>query len=188
MEPLDAIAVASSTFVDVLDQVAPHQFGAATPCDGWDVRELVGHVIVGSRMAVALLDGASLDEAKAFWGQTFGDDVVEVCREEIGAQLDRIRTVVAWDAVVHHPMGDIPASQLLGFRIGDLTLHAWDLATALGVEDGIPDDLAAVVLESMLPMAPFIGEIGMFGSGPSGTVGEDAPVKTRLLDLTGRRP
>lgn len=188
MEPLDAIAVASSTFVDVLDQVAPDQFGAATPCEGWDIRELVGHVIVGSRMGVALLDGASLDEAKSFWGQTFGGDMIDVCREAISLELDRMHAVSDWDAVVHHPMGDIAASLLLGFRIGDLTLHAWDLATALSVEDGIPDDLAAVVLESMLPMAAFIGEIGVFGSGPSGTVGEDAPLKTRLLDLTGRRP
>jgi uncharacterized protein (TIGR03086 family) len=188
MEPLDAIAAASSTFVDVLDQIEPGQLGAATPCEGWDVAELVGHLIVGSQMAVALLDGASLDEAKEFWGQTFGDDVVDVCRETIASQLDRIHAVSDWDAVVHHPMGDIPASQLLGFRIGDLALHAWDLASALGVDDGIPDDLAAVVYQNLQPMAPFIGEIGMFGSGPSGTVGEDAPLKTRLLDLTGRRP
>jgi len=188
MEPLDAVAIASSTFVEVLDQVEPGQLSGATPCEGWDVRELVGHVIVGSQMGVALLDGASLDEAKGSWGQTFGDDVVDVCLEEIGTQLDRIHAVSDWDVVVHHPMGDISASRLIGFRIGDLTLHAWDLAIALGVDDGIPDDLTAVVYESLLPMAPFIGEIGMFGSGPSGTVGEDAPLKTRLLDLTGRRP
>ena len=37
-------------------------------------------------------------------------------------------------------------------------------------------------------MAPFIAEIGVFGSGPSGTVAEDAPLQQRLLDLTGRRP
>ena len=90
--------------------------------------------------------------------------------------------------MVHHTIGDVPASRLLEFRIGDLTLHAWDLATAIGVDDGIPDDLAAVVLGQILPMAPFIGEIGIFGTGPSGSVGEDAPALTRLLDLTGRRP
>ena len=188
MEPIDAIAVASSTFVDVLDQVAADQLGSATPCEGWDVAELVGHVAMGSQMAVALLDGASLDEAMAFREQTFGDDLVDVCREAISLQLDRILVVSDWDSIVHHPVGDVPAAQLLGFRTGDLTVHAWDLAIALGLDDGIPDDLATVVYESLQPMAAFIGEIGMFGSGPSDTVGEDAPVKTRLLDLTGRRP
>jgi len=188
MEPLDAIAAASSTFVAVLDQVGTDQLGVATPCEEWDVRDLLGHIIVGSQMAVALLDGASQDEAKAFWGQSFGDDVVDRCRETVADQLDRLGAVSDWDAVVHHTIGDVPASRLLEFRIGDLTLHAWDLATAIGVDDGIPDDLATVALGQILPMAPFIGEIGIFGAGPSGSVGEDAPALTRLLDLTGRRP
>jgi hypothetical protein len=37
-------------------------------------------------------------------------------------------------------------------------------------------------------MEGFIGKSGFFGSGPSGAVGEDAPLQTRLLDLSGRRP
>ena len=40
----------------------------------------------------------------------------------------------------------------------------------------------------MSPMAGFIGKSGFFGSGPSGEVGEDAPLQSRLLDLSGRRP
>ena len=187
MEPLDAFALASSTFVGVLDQVRPDQLTSPTPCDDWDVKELLGHLIVGCQMTVALLDGASQDEAKSYWGQVFGDDVADVCREAIAAEQLRYRTVTDWDRPVHHVVGDIPSGQLLGFRIGDLTLHAWDLATAIGVDDGIPDELAAVIYENMKPMEAFIGEIGMFGSGPSGTVAADAPVKVRLLDLTGRR-
>jgi len=188
MEPLDAIAIASSTFVGVLDQVDADQLGTATPCEEWDVRELLTHVIAGSQMAVALLDGASKDEAMSFWGQSFGDDVVDRCRETVASQLDRIYAVSDWDAEVHHVIGDVPASQLLEFRTGDLTLHSWDLATALGVDDGIPDVLVDVVFGQLLPIAPFIGEIGIFGAGPSGTVAEDAPIRVRLLDLTGRRP
>ena len=188
MEPLDAIAAASSTFVAVLDQVGTDQLGVATPCEEWDVRDLLGHIIVGSQMAVALLDGASQDEAAAFRNQSFGGDVVDRCRQAVADQLARIGAVSDWDVVVHHTVGDVPASRLLEFRIGDLTLHAWDLATAIGVDDGIADDLASVALEQLLPMAPFIGEIGVFGPGPSGSVGEDAPAVTRLLDLAGRRP
>ena len=37
-------------------------------------------------------------------------------------------------------------------------------------------------------MAPIIGDIGVFGTGPSGTVADDAPLQQRLLDLSGRRP
>jgi len=83
---------------------------------------------------------------------------------------------------------DMPGAQLLGFRIGDLALHTWDLARAIGGDEELDEGLTANVWETLEPMAPFIGEIGVFGTGPSGTVGSDAPLQTRLLGVTGRRP
>lgn len=188
MEPLDGIAAATATFAAVLDQVRPDQLGLPTPCEEWSVTDLLGHVVVADEIAVALLDGAGPDEARALWGQTFGDDVVDRCRASIEEQLTRIRAVEDWGTTVHHIIGDVPAGQLLQMRTGDLTLHAWDLATAIGVDAGIPEDLAAQIYGSLAPMADVIGTIGMFGTGPSGTVGDDAPITVRLLDLTGRRP
>ncbi len=188
MEPLDALALATSTFVDMLTQVGEAQMHLATPCEEWDVRALIEHVSMGSEMAIALIDGASKEEALEYRDREFGgDDPISSCRSAVGAQMTRMRTVTDWDAVVHHPVGDVPASQLIGFRIGDLTLHAWDLAIAIGADAGLPEDLAGVVYESMKPMEPFIGQIGLFGEGPSGEVGDDADVQRRLLDLTGRR-
>ena len=188
MDPLDAIAAASSTFVDVLDQVHTDQLARPTPCADWDVQGLLDHVVVGSRMAVALLDGASQEEANALRGQTFGDEVVDRCREAVAGQLDRVLVVSDWDVVVHHTVGDVPASRLLEFRTDDLTLHSWDLASALGVDVEIADDLLEAVFAHLEPMTPFIGEIGVYGSGPSGSVAADAPLQVRLLDLSGRRP
>ena len=34
-------------------------------------------------------------------------------------------------------MGDLPGAEILGFRIGDITVHAWDLARALGVDEAL---------------------------------------------------
>ena len=45
-----------------------------------------------------------------------------------------------------------------------------------------------VVWTQLAPMTPFIAQTGVFGAGPSGEVGQDAPLQVRLLDLTGRRP
>jgi len=188
MEPLDALALATVTFVGVLDQVTDAQLPVQTPCEEWDVAALLEHVAMGSEMSIALLDGASQEEALAFRDREFGgDDAVSACRAAVDAQMVRLQSATDWDAVVHHPIGDVPASQLLGFRIGDLTLHAWDLATAIGADTSLPEDLALVVYESMKPMEPFIGQIGLFGQGPSGDVGTGADVQQRLLDLTGRR-
>ena len=188
MDPLDALALASSTFVDVLVQVGDAQMTTATPCDEWNVAALIAHVTMGNEMTIALLDGASKEEAMAFRDREFGgDDAVSSCRASVSAQMTRMRAVTDWDVLVHHVVGDVPASQLLGFRTGDLTLHAWDLATAIGADQSLPGGLAAVVYADMAPMAPFIGQIGLFGEGPSGSVSDEADVQTRLLDLTGRR-
>jgi uncharacterized protein (TIGR03086 family) len=84
-------------------------------------------------------------------------------------------------------MGDVPAAQLLGYRVTDLTLHGWDLARAVGGDESIDAELAEFVLAGLLPMAPVIAKIGVFGDGPSGSVGDDAPVQVRLLDFSGRR-
>jgi uncharacterized protein (TIGR03086 family) len=189
MEPLDALSLASSTFVDVLTQVGDAQLTQPTPCEGWDVTALIAHVAVGDEMAIALIDGCSKEEALAYLDREFGgEDIISSCRSSVSAQMTRMRAISDWDAIVHHPVGDVPISQLIGFRTGDLTLHAWDLANAVGADDSLPEDLAAVVYESMKPMEPFIAQIGLFGEGPSGSVGDDADVQRRLLDLTGRRP
>jgi hypothetical protein len=80
---------------------------------------------------------------------------------------------------------DMPGAQL--FRIGGLTLHAWDLARA-SADENLDSELVEAVWAQLSPLAPFIAETGVFGVGPSGEVGEGAPLQVRLLDLSGRRP
>ena len=88
----------------------------------------------------------------------------------------------------HPNIGDITAAQLFGFRIADLTLHAWDLARAIGANERLDDELVELVYAGMQPLTPFIAQTGMFGSGPSGEHADDVPTQTRMLDLSGRRP
>ena len=82
----------------------------------------------------------------------------------------------------------MPGSTLLGFRTADNLLHAWDLARAVGGDEALDPDLVTVVWARLEPMAPVVATLGVFGTGPSGTVGADAPLQERLLDLSGRRP
>jgi hypothetical protein len=70
----------------------------------------------------------------------------------------------------------------------DLTLHAWDLARAIGASEELPDVLVTHVYGRLLPLKEVIGQIGIFGLGPSRDLNDDAPTQLKLLDLTGRRP
>ena len=189
MGPFDALSRASDEFERRLREVRPDDWDRSTPCEDWTVRDLVRHVVGGNRMAVVLLEGASKEEAvAAVRGTTIGEDAVAAFRDSVEEQSAAFREPDAFDRTCHHPAGDIPGIRLLGFRVGDLTLHAWDLARAVGADEQLDADLVSEVWESFAPLAPFIGQTGFFGEGPTGGLEDSAPLQSRLLDLVGRRP
>jgi len=188
-DPADLLEQATAAFAGRLAAVTSDQWDQPSSCDGWTVRDLVGHVLGGNAMTVALLHGASADEAMVFLaGLPVDDDAIAQFAANAAAQLDAFRADGASERICHHPMGDMPGAQVAGFRIGDLTLHTWDLAHSTGGDETLPAPLVERVWADLQPMAPMIGSIGLFGDGPTGTVADDAPLQTRLLDLAGRRP
>ncbi len=189
MDQLTALGVARNEFERRLRVVGPGDWDRATPCVEWNVRDLVVHVLAGVRMAAALIDGCSREDAVAILAaEAFPDDVGATFGELADAQARAFAQDGAMERTCAHPAGDFPGTVLLGFRIGDYTLHAWDLARAIGADETLPDELVSHVWDAIQPMVPIIGTIGVFGEGPSGTVAEDAPLQTRLLDAMGRRP
>ena len=189
MNGTEPLAQATDAFAARLRAVQPDQWDAPTPCDGWAVRDLVSHVLGGNQMAVIMLAGASQEETTALLaGLPLGDDPVATFVDGAAAQVQAFRDAPDPDRLVHHPIGDVPVAQVLEFRIGDLTIHTWDLARAIGADEDLPDDLVTRAYAGFEPMAPIIGAVGVFGEGPSGTVDDAAPLQTRLLDLVGRRP
>jgi uncharacterized protein (TIGR03086 family) len=189
MDGLDALDYGRAEFEPRLRAVRPGQWSADTPCDDWTVRDLVNHVVGGNRMAVSLLAGASADDARAIPGHDYlGDDPVASFMDSADDLAASFRAPGALDRICHHRVGDIPATQLLGFRATDYTLHAWDLAHTIGVDEHLDDELVEQLWQLMAPMAEFAAQSGQFGQGPSGELGDDAPLQDRLLDLSGRRP
>ena len=184
-----SLALAQEEVSRRVKAVDPAQWGRPTPCSEWDVRGLVVHVIEGSGMARRLLDGASAEHARAAFGVEHGTDLAAEMDAAFAAELEAFERAGAMEMTVHHPAaGDIPGAGLCDFRTGDYLLHSWDLARATGQDERLPEVLVTATWEALQPMAPIIGQIGVFGSGPSGDVPDDAPLHERLLDLTGRRP
>ena len=187
MDLSEALRLSTTNFLSLLEHVGPNDLAFATPCEGWAVRDLVAHVPRGSDMSVSLLNGASQSEASELFHAEAPDDVLGECRRALAAQFAAMTSAVDLEQMVHHTVGDISVRQLFDFRIGDLTLHAWDLARALSISDELPDELVEHVYDVLLPMEAFIGDIGVFGTGPSGAIKPDSTTQAKLLDLTGRR-
>ena len=188
MDQLDALARSAALFEAKLRAVSPSALQNPTPCEGWDVSELIRHSIAGATMSAALIRGASREDAITMLAETtLDEDFVRQfrsCADDLSAAFAEPG---ALDRMVAHPAMDMPVTQMLGFRIGDNLVHAWDLARGAGVDETLDDELVAMVWESVQPMRPFIGQVGQFGEGPSGDR-DEAPLDIQLLDFMGRRP
>ena len=179
---------AGSEFECRLTNVTPDQLSRPSPCAEWTVRDLISHVVGESIMSVRLLQGADAEGAMVgLDGDILGDDASAAFAAAASAEHDAFEESGATERIVHHPAMDMPGAQLLGFRIGGLTLHTWDLARGCGGDETLDSELVEAVWALLSPMAPFIAQTGVFGLGPSGEVGQDAPLQVRLLDLSGRR-
>ena len=190
MEPLDAVRKATEAFGDGLRDVGPDDWSNLTPCTEWDVRGLVNHMLLGTRMAVQLLDDISRDDVIA----GLDDDLID--GNDPVAEFDRLGSEMltgfmaegALAGTVDHPMGEIPTRLFLSFRALDAAAHAWDLAQGIGADAGLDVDLVQWLWNDVHPMADGLADTGIFGDGASGSLDDDAPLLDRYLDVLGRRP
>jgi uncharacterized protein (TIGR03086 family) len=154
---------------------AADKLDAQTPCDDWDVRQLMNHM---------------LDTANYFSGSARGDDVSlpspdppELLGDDPVADFERAReeTLDAFgvDGVIER------TGPSLGIAFSDQLLHGWDLATATGQDATMPEDLPAVAYEMIHGRFTDEQRKGVFK--PEIEVADDSSAQERLLAYTGRR-
>lgn len=180
---------ARAEFESRLEHVEDHHWDLPTPCDGWSVRDLTAHLIGGAKMSQMLLDGAERDDAlNVLFALKIDGDPKAAFRQATDDQAAAFEAPGAAEALCHHPLRDMPGSEFIWLRVRDTTAHAWDLARALGLDETLNADLVGAIWPQVEPVAPLLGQSGMFGTGASGTVDATAPIQERLLDALGRRP
>jgi uncharacterized protein (TIGR03086 family) len=185
----DSLRNSADGFRRVVARIGDDQWQLDTPCDGWTVRQLVGHVAAGCQMAATLADGGDRQAAIAVLGvDHLGDEPVAAVDRALQRQQVAFDRPDIGDQGFQHPAGDMPGVQVLLFRVTDLLVHQWDLARAIGVDETLDPVLVDEVLRGIAPIVPMMASSGVFGSGPSGSLADDAPAQSRLLDAMGRRP
>ena len=179
----DAIA-AMAIFGNVLVQVDDEHLELETPCAGWDVQALISHVVLGDAAIPLLFAGEPLPSTMTIDTSILGPNPVATWRGTALAAIDALRAPGAMEQIVAHPIGDRPGSTVARFRLVDVLTHAWDLATAIGVDVEIPEHLADEVLDFLYPMIDQLRESAVFG--PPVAPPDGAPAWQRMLGLLGR--
>lgn len=187
MELLEAHHTAMDGFDRVVGEIADDQWGGATPCTDWTVRDLVNHLVYEQLWAPELLHGATLEDVgDRFDGDVLGDDPIKAWTGAAGTARAALDEPGALERRVFVSYGQIPATEYGWQLTTDLAVHGWDLATAIGVRHPIGDELAGTLLDLVEPKVASWQGLGVFA--PPVGVPEDAPAADRLVALLGRRP
>jgi uncharacterized protein (TIGR03086 family) len=187
---MDALDAVGERNVQLVRQVGAGQWDGATPCTEWDVRSLVGHLTTGRHVYRGFLQGVPVAELRLILqqqGEAAGDDPVAA----LGSAVRSIRAAFAQpgalERTVHHTIGDMPGRQLLVQLVADCVVHSWDLATAIGVDPGLDEQLIELSYEFYLPLMQkdAVYAYGWF-KPPASPLPEGATALERLLHLLGR--
>ena len=197
--------------LDLISSVQPAQWDTATPCEAWDARALVNHMIGTS---VAFIGGLRKDSAEATpepvdlgagdaatvyeranaalgpgTSMGFTDaQLPEAYRRAAAALVAECEKPGALEKMVYLSFMTLPGAMAVKIATADALLHSWDLAKALGRPFSMDEGIAASTLELMQQFNnPDQRGPGKPFAHPI-PVPETAPVQDRLVGLSGRHP
>ncbi len=182
----DLYARCDAAFTARLEAVAG-RWDAPTALPGWDVRALVGHIVVEERWALPLFSGLTISEVgDLFEGDQLVPDPLSAARDASKAALEAVRGEGALDTIVHLSYGDVPGAEYARQLAADHLVHAWDLARALAVDDRLDGDAVHAVLGWFGDNEDAYRAGGLIG--PRVELPDGADEQAQLLARFGRRP
>jgi uncharacterized protein (TIGR03086 family) len=201
-DPRPLFRAATTTANEVIAAIRPAQLTNPTPCAGFDVRGLLGHLVgvVGRVAAMGRgIDPMTVGEIAPVedngWVRAWRaavDDADDAWRDE--SALERT-IVLPWAT-------GSGANALLGY-VSEITVHTWDVAQGTGQRPQWDDQTAERALRLMhqwLPgehraeiFATVRDQMGLPADTPDAfaaavPVPDDAPAIDRLVAWNGRRP
>jgi uncharacterized protein (TIGR03086 family) len=155
---------------------AKDHLDAPTPCEQWDVRTLLNHVLDTQYYFRDSAQGEDASPPSPTPPELIGDDPVGPFE---AVRADMLR-VFGQDGVVEK------TGPALGIAFSDMLLHGWDLARATGQDATMPDGLPEAAYQMIHGRFTDEQRVGVFA--PEVEVGADASAQDRLLAYTGRDP
>jgi len=155
---------------------ATEKLNAPTPCDEWDVRTLMNHMLDAQNYFVGAARGEDVSPPSPTPPALLGADPAadfEQSREET------LRTFGA-EGIIEK------TGPSLGIAFCDQLLHGWDLASATGQDATMPAGLPEAAYEMVHGRLTEEQRKGAFK--PEVDVSPDASAQDKLLAYMGRKP
>ena len=186
----ESIEKAFATTRSIVANVTPDQYGDATPCASWTVRDLLNHIVEGANWFALCVNGGAAPDPDPTHGFDYAaGDPLASYDEGAAASVAAFGAPGAQEALIALPFGQLPGAMFMGIATNDMVTHGWDLAKATGQPYEVDADLASAMLTHMQGLAePLRGPDGVGAWGPAVDVAEDAPALDRLVAYLGREP
>jgi uncharacterized protein (TIGR03086 family) len=155
---------------------ATNQLDAGTPCDEWDVRTLLNHMLDTQRYFVTAARGEQASPPASPPPELLGDDPI--------ADFERARTETV--DVFGEPGVIERTGPSLGIAFSDQLLHGWDLARATEQDATMPDGLPEAAYDMIHGRFTEAQRKGVFK--PEVKLDRKASAQETLLAYTGRDP
>lgn len=177
---VDALESVLSKTAAIIDGAGSARPTDPTPCPGYDVGGLVGHMVTQIDAFAAAAEGGDSGSAAAGDSasphQRFASAGARAVAAFRGGATERTVTLGS----------QLPGSSLLAMMIMEYIAHGWDLATATGQRIAYVDAEAQIGLDAGRAMLK--PEYRGDAFGPEVPVPDDAGTVPRLLGFMGRDP
>jgi uncharacterized protein (TIGR03086 family) len=186
---LDRAAVLAAA--GVACRIRPADLGRPTPCDGWTLADLLGHLSVQHRGFAAAARGEGGDLAVWAPRPPASDPVADLL-----AATAEVLTTFGADGVGSSPFRlpevstavEFPAAQAMSFHFIDYVVHGWDLARSIGTSLTLDQPVLAAAWE----VARQVPDTARSRPGspfkPKVAVPPDTPLLDQIVAILGRSP
>jgi uncharacterized protein (TIGR03086 family) len=153
---------------------AAEKLDASTPCDEWDLRDLLNHMLATQRYFLGSARGEDVAPPGPNPPDLIGDDPAA----DFAACREAVLEAYAEPGVIEK------TGPSLGIAFSDQLLHGWDLAKATGQDATMPESLPEAAYAMIHGRFTEEQRQGIFK--PEIPVGEGASAQQRLLAYVGR--
>ena len=185
LSPADAYQRAAALFGETISVLDDEQWELPARGDDFTVETTVAWVVVGDAQIVAAVADGRVGEVGEFDASVLGPNKTATWRGTAVGAIRALGEPGALEQVVDHPEGDLAVATLVGLRVSENLVRAWDIGEAVGRPVTIPDDLAEWCLDFWAGHADVVMAGGVMPDAPRQPAADAGPAE-RLLALTGR--
>jgi uncharacterized protein (TIGR03086 family) len=169
----------AARITELVESASADDWARPSPVAQWTALDVVDHLVqwprgflLGAGIELPALDVAA--DPVAAWKQHV-TDIQAVLEDPAGRVLRNPHT------------GEKPVEEAIDqFYTGDVWMHSWDLAKALGRKPDLGQERCSAALAAMEPIEQLLRNSGQFG--PAVPVASDASPQDRFIAFIGRDP